>query len=143
MADNYNNSEHGTALLLIILARLFLPRLSARDLDSLFADQRWIILTLRQFEPNLEGQPLKKRVAQSFLPELLFWDGVRIFKATFPKLRDFLNRNGATIPHHFAHRLDCQLARGLCEKLEEKEDADRLAPQIINGRLSTPQKAVV
>lgn len=82
-------------------------------------------------------------MAELFPSELLLGDDVRSFKAIYSELRDFLNKNGATISHHSGHRIVRQLARGLYDEPEEREVADRLALDIIRGRYSAPQKAVV
>lgn len=105
-------------------SRPFLPRLSTSDHEALEANQHGITLTMRQIDSDLTGQQLKDHLAELLLPELLFRDDVRTFKATYPKLRDLLNQNKDTIPTHSAHPIMCQIASRLYEEPYEGEIAD-------------------
>lgn len=89
-------------------------------LKLLFTKGQYKVLVFFHIFYYLEGQPLKDRVTEPLPPDVLFGDDVRTFRAIYPKLRDFLNRKGATIPHHSAYQIVCQLAKGPYDEPEER-----------------------
>lgn len=114
--------------------RLFLSRLTNSNDASLSANQRDIIISLRQSGHDLEGQQSKERVAKLLPQEIIFGNNVCTFNEIYPEFCDFLSRSGATISSNSAHSNVRKLAQGLYDKVEQKEVAERLAIEIRRGK---------
>lgn len=90
-----------------------MPRISSNNLKKLYVNQQGIILTIRKLDPEIVGYQLKERVVELLPPEILFGDDVQTFAAIYPKIREFFNKNEATIPPYSSHCIIRQLGKGL------------------------------
>lgn len=124
-------------------SREFMPRLTMEELNTLSPNQFGIIMRMQLFDPNINGNQLKERVAELLPPELHFGDDVRAFADIHENIRNYLNKYGVNTPYHSSHRIVRQLANGLYDEAEGREIADRLALDIQRGRLSFNREAVV
>lgn len=104
---------------------VFMPEVSQERLLAMNDTQKGFVLSIRSLESTeeLQGESLKRSVADMFPPAVLFGDALLNMPVIYKSLCDFLDSRGVNLQQHSSRRIMLTLASDSYEVPEDTEAA--------------------